>query len=131
MPPRVGLVEDYEDLRLLVTQLVKARFHVECLTFASVADLKARESDVLLTELMLLDVNLGAGEPTGVDACLWLREKSYAGRIFFFSGHARNNPLLAAAAVADVPILEKPVNFKDLLAIIADTLALERGPHGQ
>lgn len=127
MSAGVALLEDNIDLRMLLELLLKTQFDLPCLTYASVDDLIAHKDDVLKTDVIFLDVNLGVGAPSGVDALHWLREHSYLGKIFFLSGHARGNPLLFGAEYADIPILEKPVPAKDLERIIMQSLSIKGG----
>jgi len=113
---RVLLVEDDSTLLELTADLLET-CGVESVGVASLAELRARASEALACDLALLDVNLGAGEPSGVDVFRWLRERGFAGRIVFLTGHARLQPLVAQAAAHGVEILDKPIAPATLIAL--------------
>jgi DNA-binding response OmpR family regulator len=66
----------------------------------------------------LLDVNLGAGQPSGIDAYRWLREHSFPGRIVFLTGHATTSPEVIAARSHGQTVLEKPIDIVKLGALV-------------
>ena len=105
------MLEDYADLRLLMVQLLKSRFDVQCLSAVTVKELD-RAAEVLATDLIFLDLNLWDGETTASTRTLgFARSAAYAGRVIFFSGHPRNHPVLASVIADGVQILEKPLLF--------------------
>jgi ActR/RegA family two-component response regulator len=65
----------------------------------------------------ILDVNLGPGEPSGVDVAAWVRAHHPDARIVFMTGHAPNHPLVRAASGADGEVLAKPIDTKRLIGI--------------
>src|SRR5262245_54057730 len=91
---KVFLLDDDEDLRGSVGELIAAVSGGDCVTAASVPEMMARTPEVLACQLALLDINLGAGKPTGVDAYHWLRAQGFRGRICFVTGHAHAHPLV-------------------------------------
>jgi FixJ family two-component response regulator len=69
--------------------------------------------------LAILDINLGEGQPSGLDAYHWLRESGFEGKIVFLTGHARSHPLVSQARQAGkVVILEKPTTMERLLSML-------------
>jgi FixJ family two-component response regulator len=81
-----------------------------------------RAAQVLRTGLAILDVNLGPGEPSGVDIYRWLRGKDYHGKIVFLSGHARTDPQVEEAArISGVDFFQKPLAFDEIEALILGT----------
>jgi DNA-binding NtrC family response regulator len=67
----------------------------------------------------VLDINLGPGEPTGVDAYHWLRSHGYSGRVIFLTGHAASHPLVREAQlIGDAVVLQKPAGIDDLESTI-------------
>jgi FixJ family two-component response regulator len=114
-PGSVLLLDDDADIRDSFSELVPFACGRDCLAFGSYAELtKARES-ALACEVAILDINLGAGQPSGIDAYDWLRAKRFAGRIVFLTGHAATHPLVRrAAAIKGVRILAKPISVKQL-----------------
>jgi FixJ family two-component response regulator len=77
----------------------------------------------LRAKVAILDVNLGADRPNGVDAFNWLKEQGFQGNVLFFTGHARNSPQVLRALNKGVEILEKPIDPGRLISSV--TLALK------
>lgn len=89
-----------------------------CLTFPSLAAMQQAERDVLACDVAILDVNLGAERPSGIDAHQWLRARGFRGRIVFLTGHARTHPEVARAPALGVDVLQKPIESSALRALI-------------
>ena len=86
--------------------------------------LKDAAQEALRSELALLDINLGLGQPSGIDAYNWLRERSYQGRIVFVTGHAFGHPLVdEARRIGGAAVLAKPVPFDQLTKLIREVAA--------
>ena len=103
-------LDDDEDLRELFVDVVALFAERDCLTVGSVDELVEQRKRVLAAELIILDINLGPGLPSGLDAYKWLREQNYAGRVVFLTGHAASHPLVAEARqLAGVRVYEKPL----------------------
>jgi DNA-binding response OmpR family regulator len=118
---RVLVLEDDDDLRTLLCELVVASGAKACVSAPSFQAMVRQKEQVLGCELAILDVNLGSGLPSGLDAYQWLRENAFAGRIVFLTGHARYHPLVRQAhELAQVRVLTKPVNTKELMALVRD-----------
>ena len=67
----------------------------------------------------ILDVNLGPGEPSGVDVHGWLRSHGFAGDVVFLTGHARTHPLVAAAvATPGTRVFAKPIDESELARLV-------------
>lgn len=125
-PADVMVIDDSEDLCMLTCELLRARLAVKTLPLGSLdAMVKARDA-ALGTRVALLDVNLGAGKPSGVDVYRWLLAEGYTGSVLFFSGHARNHPELAAIVATGVTLLEKPVPAGELVEAIRAALPAMR-----
>jgi response regulator of citrate/malate metabolism len=121
MGTRVVVLEDDDDLRETMAEFLGLSTGADCVGAASVADLKAHSTDVLNSNLALLDINLGANEPSGIDAYRWLRENGYTGRIVFLTGHAGGHPLVdEARRVGGAALLIKPVPFNSLTALVLE-----------
>ena len=82
------LLDDDTDLLEILSELLKER-HFRCLLARSLAELKALGPEVLAADVAVLDINLGAGQPSGIDAYDWLLGQGFAGRLLFLTGHAR------------------------------------------
>jgi DNA-binding response OmpR family regulator len=111
------LLDDDEDLRDAVCDLI-ALFGAPCIALPSVAALTAEAAQALRCRLAILDVNLGDGQPSGVDAYEWLRANGFPGRIVFLTGHAASHPAVARAASLGVQVLAKPIESAELRALI-------------
>ncbi len=95
-----------------------------CLGFASFAELVESREAVLACELAVLDVNLGAGQPSGLDAYEWLKREGFAGRVVFLTGHAPSHPLVQRAhRLGDARVFAKPITSEELRSLIDWTLA--------
>jgi CheY-like chemotaxis protein len=111
--PRTLVLEDDDDLRE-VLGLGLEGIGQEVVQASSVSEMPKQDS--LGCQNAILDVNLGPGVPTGIDAARWLRAQGFQGGITFLTGHAASYPeLRLACAELDAGLLEKPVPF-ELLA---------------
>lgn len=72
----------------------------------------------LACRVAILDVNLGEGQPTGVDAYEWLRAHSFAGSVVFLTGHAPTHPAVALAVKSGARVLAKPIKIDELHALL-------------
>jgi DNA-binding NtrC family response regulator len=118
---RVLFLDDDSDLREAMASVLTDLAH-EPVTVGSVAELKAQEERALRSKLAIIDLNLGVGAPSGVDAYRWLRSRSFAGRVAFLTGHGRSFPLVREAMKLGDPSvvnLEKPLSMDDLEALLA------------
>jgi DNA-binding NtrC family response regulator len=114
------VIDDDEDLRLLLCEVVTSLSNGECLAVRSFDELVVHQAEALGCDLALLDVNLGVDVPNGLDVLEWLRAHDFQGRVVFLTGHARTHPLVESArCTAEVPVLEKPVTLDTLLSILS------------
>ncbi len=122
---RVLVLEDDADLRTILCELLSLSGADACVSAGSVADLKGKHTEALGCGLALLDINLGAGVPSGLDAYRWLKENGFSGKTVFLTGHARSHPLVREALeLTHVQVLSKPIEAKVLLSLLRD------GSHG-
>jgi FixJ family two-component response regulator len=113
------LLDDDEDLLASLSQLVRLLTGSEVVSVRSLDELMARREPAMGCRLALLDIHLGPGRPSGLDAFAWLRQQGFGGRIFFFTGHARTHPLVERAhALGAAGVLEKPVRSADLVELL-------------
>lgn len=119
MAKHVLFLDDDGDLRDVVVELTRA-MDVDCEAVSSVAELQAavtRSREAF--DLAILDINLGPGQPSGVDAYRWLLQQGFAGRIAFLTGHAKSHPLVAEALrVGDAAVHEKPMTVASFRAML-------------
>jgi DNA-binding NtrC family response regulator len=114
----VLFVDDSSDLRQ-VMELMCQSLGVECICVASMSAVQERVAQVLRTDLAILDVNLGLGEPSGIEIYRWLKGQDYRGKIVFLSGHTRTDPRVAEASrISGVDFLQKPLGFGQIEALI-------------
>ena len=112
-------VEDNDDLRELVTELVTVVFKRRCVAVGSYEELVVLGQHVLGCSVAILDINLGSNRRSGLDAYAWLRANGYTGRIVFLTGHASAHPLVVEAQrIGDAEIFSKPIEPDQLRAIV-------------
>ena len=119
MVKRVLFLDDDEDLRDIVVQVLEG-LEVTCDAVASVAEMKAAlERSGKPIDVAIIDINLGPGRESGLDAYRWLRRHGFEGRIAFLTGHGRTHPLVADALRAgDATVHDKPISvaaFRNIL----------------
>jgi DNA-binding NtrC family response regulator len=114
----VVVVDDDDDLLDAVAELVEETTRRRVWKARSVAELMTLGRHALDCEVAILDVNLGAGAPSGLDALNWLNERQFKGRALFLTGHAPSYQLVQDARMSTkVPVLSKPISGEDLLAL--------------
>jgi DNA-binding NtrC family response regulator len=118
MPLSVLLLDDDQDLREVLGELL-ALLGVGCVQAHSVASLVSQREAALRCAVAILDVNLGAGVASGLDAYRWLRDEGFAGKVLFLTGHARGHPLVASARDSGVEVMEKPIDIHDVQDLLA------------
>jgi FixJ family two-component response regulator len=116
---RVLVLEDDDDLRAILCELLSLSGADACVGARSLEELRHKSAEALGCELALLDINLGAGVPSGLDAHRWLKDEGFAGRTVFLTGHARSHPLVREALeLTHVQVLSKPIESKVLLELV-------------
>jgi ActR/RegA family two-component response regulator len=115
----VLFLEDNDDLRETVVELITVALERRCVGVGSYNELVALGNDVMACDSAILDINLGPGLPSGIDAYEWLRSNGYAGRIVFLTGHASTHPLvIEATQIGDAEIFSKPVDPDQIQTIV-------------
>lgn len=114
----VLLLDDDKDLCVLMisifTELEIKGTCVHSFDELQKIDLKKENFD-----LVFLDINLGPGVKNGIDAYDWVKSKHFNKKIVFFTGHARNYPLLQAKlGEPNVSVLEKPAELETIEKIL-------------
>ena len=119
----VLFVDDSWDLCQVMEVMCQSLPEVECVCVTSMSAVLERAAQVLRTDVAILDVNLGPGEPSGVEIYRWLKGQKYRGKIVFLSGHARTDPLVEEAArISGVDFFQKPLGFGQFEALILGTI---------
>ena len=112
-------VEDNDDLRELVVELVTAVLKHRCVGVGSYEELVGLGDEALGCSIAILDINLGPNRRSGIDAYAWLRANGYTGRIVFLTGHASAHPLVVEAQrIGDAQIFSKPIEPDRLRSIV-------------
>jgi DNA-binding NtrC family response regulator len=112
-------VEDNDDLRELVVELVTVVLKRRCVGVGSYEELAALGAEALRCSVAILDINLGPDQRSGIDAYAWLRDQGYKGRIVFLTGHASTHPLVVEAQrIGDAEIFSKPIEPDRLRSIV-------------
>lgn len=114
--PRILICEDDEDTAEVLGEFLQDSGYA-CVVTHSLEEVVARRSDALACGLAVLDVNLGAGRPSGVDVFRWLQRERFGGRVVFLTGHAGTSSILDGARGLGVRILAKPVSAETLLSL--------------
>lgn len=115
----VLFVDDDHDLRELMEMTLVRAGARHVVTASSLHEVQARRDDVLACKLAILDINLGADQPNGVDVHHWLGRQGFTGKIVFLTGHAANDPQVRqAASVAGSRIASKPLSIAELRRLV-------------
>lgn len=115
----VLVLDDDDDVREALADLSEYVTGQPAVAAASVGELMAQADNALACELALLDVNLGAGAPSGLDALDWLERRSFGGRVVFLTGHAAAYPqLVRLADEGRALVMAKPIELDQLRALV-------------
>jgi DNA-binding NtrC family response regulator len=112
------LLDDDEDLLESVSDLLESLSACRVWKARSVDELGRIDGQALVSRVAILDINLGPGVPSGIDALRWLRERGFAGDAVFLTGHARGFPLVEEAHRMGVRVLSKPLAIDNLLSLV-------------
>lgn len=122
VPSELLIVDDDTDLREALADLLEATCGRHVLGAADLDQLAALGTRALECGLVIIDVNLGAEKPSGLDVLAWLREHGYQGKVVFLTGHARTSPEVEQAHhVEGVTVLSKPLGVDALMDLVERT----------
>lgn len=114
----VLLIDDDEDVLDTMGDLVRL-LGGSCVALSGFAELLERREEALRCALAIVDVNLGADEPSGLDVYTWLRAARFPGRVMFLSGYADNHPFVERArALVGARVVQKPLGLAQLCAAL-------------
>jgi DNA-binding response OmpR family regulator len=121
VPGSVLILEDDEDLVDAMRDALRDE-EWSCVAAHSMTELEELGTRLTGCDLAILDINLGADVPSGIDAYRWLRQRRFGGRILFLTGHARSHPLVQEAGnLEGAQVLQKPLALDRLLTLIGGT----------
>ncbi len=111
--------DDIDLLDVLKETLITLCKIDQVITATSLSGVQEQKEKILQCQLAILDVNLGADRPSGVDVAEWLRANNFKGKIVFLTGHAVSDPeVLAATQVPDTKVVAKPIGLNQLLSFV-------------
>lgn len=115
----VLLLDDDEDVRDALADMLMLAARRSSVRCASFEELDGERERVLACTLAIVDVNLGPRRRTGLDACHWLRQNGFAGRIIILTGHGTGDPLVRQACErAGAELLLKPIGLDEIKALL-------------
>jgi DNA-binding NarL/FixJ family response regulator len=120
---RVVLVDDNEILLGALAEFLEVVAGVECLRFRGLSELAEHETDACDSRSApaILDINLGYGQPSGIEVYHWLRHRHFPGKIAFLTAHAEDHPLvIEASLISGAKVFSKPMDVEKLLALIQE-----------
>jgi FixJ family two-component response regulator len=119
MSRKVLVLDDDDDMRESLAALIDL-LGGRCLGARSFGALLEQRPAVLCCDLAILDINLGHGVPSGIDAYHWLDREGFPGGVIFLTGHARSHPLVEQAGrVRNARLLDKPIGMAQLRQILS------------
>jgi FixJ family two-component response regulator len=120
---KILILEDDPDLTTTYEKIITILGEGIPIIAHSFDELLDKESEVLSTDVALLDVSLGSYHKSGLDAHEWLINHGYNKPVFFVTGHAKSHPLVwQACNEGRAQILTKPITMNALLDIIKGEL---------
>ena len=116
---KILILDDEKSLCTLLKMLLTELGGVSSVFIHTFNELKSYESELNSFDMIFLDVNLGSGSPSGIDAFNWIMENHFINQIVFFTGHANTFSVVKNAPDYDkVFVLEKPVEVEKLQEMI-------------
>jgi len=114
--PRILICDDDPDIAEVMGEFFQDH-GIDSVITHSFDEVVAHRPEALSCSLAILDVNLGFGQPSGVDVFRWLQREQFAGTVVFLTGHAVTSAILEGARMLGVPILSKPIEGETLLRL--------------
>jgi DNA-binding NtrC family response regulator len=113
------IVDDDDDLRAVIEELFALTTHARAVSAAGLADVERLAAAALGCSIAILDINLGADQPSGIDVFNWLKRHDFSGKVVFLTGHADNHPLVKVASKeSGVRVFKKPIEVDQLLDLV-------------
>jgi len=118
---KILLVDDDKTLLSSMGEFFEAVLGMKCILLTGLADIVAQEAEILDRDVKfaILDINLGQGQPSGIDVYQWLCDHHFQGKCVFLTGHAKDHPLVKnASLMKGVHVFEKPLEIDQLISLI-------------
>ena len=119
---QVVFLDDSEDLRMVMVSLIESRLRTTCLGLAGYSEMLVHSDQVLKSEIIVLDLDLGHQKPSGMDVYHWLMNEGYRGQVYFLTGHGFTHPLMIQARKLGAKIWEKPTGSTQMLNSMSEFL---------
>jgi DNA-binding NtrC family response regulator len=117
----VLFVDDDADLRDVMRETLTRLGVSTVVTAGSLQDVEGDRDAALACELAFLDLNLGEGEPNGINVYEWLEHEHFAGHVVFLTGHGNNDPRVrTVAGLGGSQVASKPITIAKLKTLIGD-----------
>jgi DNA-binding NtrC family response regulator len=117
----VLLVDDDEDLRAAMDEVLHRLGVRRLIEAGSLRDVEDQREEALACQIALVDINLGYGEPTGINVFEWLEREGFRGRVVFLTGHGSQDPRVQhAAKLAGSRVASKPLTTAKLRDMIEE-----------
>jgi len=120
---QILLVDDDENLVDALAEFLELAAAVKCYRLRSLSEVKGIWPKISESKpiLAILDINLGAGEPSGVEVYHWLNGQGFRGQSFFLTGHAKDHPLVQQAIqIEGIKVFEKPMEIDRIIALVEE-----------
>jgi FixJ family two-component response regulator len=112
---QVAFLDDNSDLRDLIREYFEFALKVEVLTLANHEEFERQLPQLLKSDLIILDIELGYNQPSGYEAYKKLLQNGYKGLIFFLTGHGADHPLVQQAKTSNCVVWEKPMTGEKMV----------------
>lgn len=122
MSESVFILDDNEDLREMLALVLRQRLGVSCIGYGRLSEIIVDADTALKCRMAILDINLGTGQPSGLEAFDWLQTHKFKGEICFFTGHAKSHPLVAKACQLGARVYEKPMSPEKICALVGGAI---------
>lgn len=107
-------VEDDEALRSTLGMVFGSMENTQYVMASSLGELQAQPVPFEALAVAVLDINLGANQPDGLQIFQWLKENGFKGRVIFISGHAKSHPkVVEACKLEGATFLQKPIKLTE------------------
>ncbi|MEZ0391998.1 MAG: response regulator [Pseudobdellovibrionaceae bacterium] len=124
MPADVLYIDDCQELREIIPELIRYNLNRTCLSLSGLSQIKEKFSSGHSCKVVILDIDLGPGQPSGIDIFQWLQSQGFKGKMFFLTGHGMSHPFSQEAKKLGIQIFEKPLHSKILLESVRQGLDL-------
>jgi FixJ family two-component response regulator len=125
---QVTFLDDNSDLRELVSEYFEFALKTKVLGLQNYQELIQQMPQILSSDLVILDIELGYNQPSGYEAYKTLLKNGYPGLIFFLTGHGADHPLVQQAKNSNCVVWEKPITGQAMVLQIQKYMDQIRQP---